>query len=64
MGGAITAFCAKFENLDESRIVADGEVHRYLNVYVNDDDQRFIGGLATKLADGDILDIIPAITGG
>ena len=36
-----------------TRIVDGGELHRFVNVYLNDEDVRFLGGLDTKLADGD-----------
>ena len=42
----------------------DGGVHRFVNVYVNDEDIRYIGKLETKVADGDTVSIIPAVAGG
>lgn len=60
-----------FTNLDaehtglRSRVVTDeGGLHRFVNVYVNDEDVRFIGGLEAKLADGDQVTILPAVAGG
>ena len=35
-----------------------------MNVYLNDEDVRFIGGLATPLADGDTVTVLPAVAGG
>lgn len=46
------------------RLVADGALHRFVNVYVNDEDVRFTGGLDTPLADGDEVTILPAVAGG
>ena len=46
------------------RLVADGALHRFVNVYVNDEDVRFSGGLDTRLADGDSVTILPAVAGG
>lgn len=47
------------------RLVAeDGGLHRFVNVYVNDEDVRFLGGLDTKLADGDSVTVLPAVAGG
>ncbi len=44
---------------------ADGEgVRRFINVYVNDEDIRFTGGLQTSVADGDTVVILPAVAGG
>jgi molybdopterin synthase sulfur carrier subunit len=42
----------------------DGSLHRFVNVYVNDEDVRFLGGLETKLADGDSVTVLPAVAGG
>ena len=41
-----------------------GDVRRFINLYVNDEDIRFLDGVETKLNDGDIVSIIPAIAGG
>jgi molybdopterin synthase sulfur carrier subunit len=41
-----------------------GEVRRFINIYVNDEDIRFIQNLETPLKEGDQISIIPAIAGG
>ncbi|MDH6126638.1 MoaD/ThiS family protein [Kitasatospora sp. GP82] len=41
-----------------------GELRRFVNVYLNDEDVRFLGGVATELADGDSVTILPAVAGG
>lgn len=41
-----------------------GEIRRFVNVYVNDEDVRFMAGRATELKDGDEVSIVPAIAGG
>ncbi len=47
------------------RLVTDeGALHRFVNVYVNDEDVRFLGGLETKIADGDSVTVLPAVAGG
>jgi MoaD family protein len=47
------------------RLVAeDGALHRFVNVYVNDEDVRFTGALETRLSDGDSVTILPAVAGG
>ena len=43
---------------------SDGELNRYVNVYLNDEDVRVLGGLDTTVADGDTLVILPAMAGG
>ena len=46
------------------RLVDSGKLHRFVNIYVNDEDVRFSGGLATTIADGDSVTILPAVAGG
>ena len=43
---------------------ADGKVRRFVNIYVNDEDIRFLNNLATPIKDGDQVSIVPAIAGG
>ncbi|MFJ1703561.1 MoaD/ThiS family protein [Kitasatospora sp. NPDC088346] len=48
-----------------ARILDDaGQLRRFVNVYVNDDDVRFDGGLQTAVKDGAAVSIIPAVAGG
>jgi molybdopterin converting factor small subunit len=42
----------------------DGGVHRFVNVYVNDEDIRYTGKLDTTVAEGDTISILPAVAGG
>ncbi|MBR8174374.1 MULTISPECIES: MoaD family protein [Burkholderia] len=48
----------------QQRLVEDNRLHRFVNVYVNDDDIRFRGGLSAAVADGDTITILPAVAGG
>jgi MoaD family protein len=48
----------------KARLVKEGSLHRFVNVYVNDEDVRFSGGLDAKVADGDTVTILPAVAGG
>jgi molybdopterin converting factor small subunit len=41
-----------------------GKLHRFVNIYVNDEDVRFSGGLDTTISDGDSVTILPAVAGG
>ncbi|MFN8632235.1 MAG: MoaD family protein [Chloroflexota bacterium] len=43
---------------------SSGELRRFVNVYVNDEDIRYLGRLETPLADGDTVSILPAVAGG
>jgi molybdopterin converting factor small subunit len=45
-------------------VTAEGGLHRFVNVYVNDEDVRFLGGLDAKVSDGDTVTILPAVAGG
>jgi MoaD family protein len=45
-------------------ITDDGGLHRFVNIYVNDEDVRFTGSLDTALKDGDSVTILPAVAGG
>jgi sulfur-carrier protein len=45
-------------------VTGEGQLHRFVNVYVNDEDVRFTGALDTKLTDGDSVTILPAVAGG
>ncbi len=46
------------------RLVDNGKLHRFVNIYVNDEDVRFSGGLSTEISDGDSVTILPAVAGG
>jgi molybdopterin converting factor small subunit len=54
---------ANYSGITE-RIVDGEKLHRFVNVYVNDEDVRFSGGLDTSIADGDSVTILPAVAGG
>ena len=41
-----------------------GELHRFVNIYVNDEDIRFLAGLKTTIGEGDIVSFLPALAGG
>jgi sulfur-carrier protein len=47
-----------------SRLVDNGKLQRFVNIYVNDEDVRFSGGLDTEISDGDSVTILPAVAGG
>jgi MoaD family protein len=47
-----------------ARILENGQVRRFVNVYVNDEDVRYLDNLATAIKDGDQVAIIPAVAGG
>ena len=55
---------AKFAGLDKRLFKQPGELNRFVNIYVNDEDIRFLDNLATPVKDGDEVSIVPAIAGG
>ena len=48
----------------KERLIEDGDLRRFVNVYINDEDVRFIGSLGAELSDGDQVVILPAVAGG
>ena len=48
----------------KAQLVTDGQLHRFVNIYLNDEDIRFLGQLDTPLNEGDVLSILPALAGG
>ena len=64
IGAAITELQTRFPGIAERLIDEKGEVRRFVNVYVNEEDIRFLKNRETPLKDGDEISIIPAIAGG
>ena len=60
----LTDLDAKYPGLRARLITAEGGLHRFVNVYVNDEDVRYTGALDTQLRDGDTVSILPAVAGG
>jgi len=64
VGEVIENLEAAHPGLKERLCDESGEIRRFVNVYVNDEDVRFLEGRATALKDGDEVSIVPAIAGG
>ncbi|GAV21289.1 sulfur carrier protein CysO [Mariprofundus micogutta] len=64
VGDVIENLEAAHPGLKERLCDDAGEIRRFVNVYVNDEDVRFMGGRGTELKDGDEVSIVPAIAGG
>lgn len=47
-----------------SQLMMDGDLHRFVNVYLNDEDVRYLGKLDAKVSDADVISILPAVAGG
>ncbi len=64
VGEVLTLLTNMFPGLQGQIIDDEGKLHRFLNVYVNDDDVRYIGGLEAPVSDGDDITLLPAVAGG
>lgn len=64
IGNAIAELQTRFPGFQERLVDENGAVRRFVNVYVNEEDIRFLQNQQTPLKDGDEVSIIPAIAGG
>ena len=64
VGEVFTALIGAHPGLKGNLIGDDGGLHKFVNVYVNDEDIRYLQQLDTKVDDGDVLSILPAVAGG
>ena len=64
IGEAINELQTRYPGIKERLLDESGAVRRFVNVYVNEEDIRFLENQQTKLKDGDEISIIPAIAGG
>ncbi|MCI0746333.1 MAG: MoaD/ThiS family protein [Verrucomicrobia subdivision 3 bacterium] len=64
IGEAIVELQKRYPGIQERLVDESGAVRRFVNVYVNEEDIRFLQNQQTKLNDGDEISIIPAIAGG
>ena len=55
---------ARYPGLTRRIVTEDGTLHRFVNLYVNDEDVRYLSSLDTAVADGDTISILPAVAGG
>jgi sulfur-carrier protein len=64
VGAAIEELQTRYPGIKERLVDESGEVRRFVNVYVNEEDIRFLQNKDTQIKDGDEISIIPAIAGG
>jgi len=64
VGDVFTTLVDRYPGLRANLLDDAGGLHKFVNVYKDDDDIRYLDGLDTKLADGDVLTILPAVAGG
>ena len=61
---AIENLEGQYPGIRERLIDDSGELHRFVNIYVNGEDIRFVDGLKTNIKEGDEVSIVPAVAGG
>lgn len=64
VGDALDDLVHRFPGMAGQVVTDDGSLHKFVNVYVNDDDIRYLSSLETKLAGSDVISILPAVAGG
>ena len=64
IGEVLRALVGEFPDTSAQLFGDDGELNRYVNVYLNDEDVRVLDGLETAVKDGDTIVILPAMAGG
>jgi MoaD family protein len=64
VGEVLQSLTGEFPDTQEQLFGDDGELNRYVNVYLNDEDVRVLDGLDTAVKDGDTVVILPAMAGG
>ena len=63
LGEVIASLESQYAGIGE-RLLEEGKLRRFVNVYLNDEDVRFIGSLEATISQGDSITILPAVAGG
>jgi len=64
VGEVLLRLTATYPAVKRQLLNPDGTLHRFLNVYVNDDDVRYLGGVDASIANNDEITLLPAVAGG
>lgn len=64
IGEVLGDLTANFPGMAGQVLTSEGALHRFVNVYVNDDDVRYLDKLDTRLSEDDVVSILPAVAGG
>jgi molybdopterin converting factor small subunit len=64
VGEVFSTLVERYPGLRGNLLDESGSLHKFVNVYKDDDDIRYLDGLDTKLEAGDVLSILPAVAGG
>ena len=64
VGEVLAKLVAEYPGLSGQVVQADGSLHKFVNIYVDDDDVRYLDGVNTPVPDGAEVSILPAVAGG
>jgi molybdopterin synthase sulfur carrier subunit len=64
IGQIVESLVTRYPAMAGQIVTEDGTLHKFVNIYKNDDDIRYLDKLDTKVADGDVISILPAVAGG
>jgi molybdopterin synthase sulfur carrier subunit len=64
VGEVLAKLVAEYPGLTGQVVQADGSLHKFVNIYVDDDDVRYLDGVNTPVPDGAEVSILPAVAGG
>ena len=64
VGDLIDQIETRFPEMKGQLVTEDGELHRFVNVYLNDEDVRYLEKLDTKVSDGDSVSLLPSVAAG
>ncbi|HEX2057173.1 MAG TPA: MoaD/ThiS family protein [Actinomycetota bacterium] len=64
ISGIVDQLEGRFPGFKSQLLTEGGELHRFVNVYVNDEDARYLDKLDTKVTEGDTLSLLPSVAGG
>ena len=64
IGEVFADLTSRYPGLADQLLDGNGTLHRFVNVYLNDDDIRYLEQLDTKVGAGDVVSILPAVAGG
>lgn len=62
--GLLEELASRYPGLRDQFFSGNGDLHRFVNIYVNDEDVRYLKNLDTEVSEGDVVSILPAVAGG
>jgi len=61
---ALAGLCSEYDEIKQNIFDEEGNLRSFLNIYINDNDIRYINGMESNLNDGDSIQIVPSVAGG